>query len=601
MRNSQLKWWGLCCCWAVVMTLMGILATTGTTHAGLLFLYVIGFVLMLLLVHFFPEHFNIHQSFTRILALASFGRLLFFALHLGSNPLYTDTSACSSSPLVMLSLVSSDLVLVGVVAMMMSQQKVPPKRLLLYAANPLVIVTVTGSISTNAFYLPVLFAALWLITTDRTVSGFTALGIAGVNSCLPVVVWPYFFCRRHWKPALLTLLVMAVAAACSGISSGPFHGLTITGVGLSPVDGLMGGARLIFGNLAAPLMLFFFCSCLASIYLVEPVPLRAVYLSMGALIIMLSPVAPRHMMLVAPFLCFFPSPAWIALQILISLWAPEILGQRHLYIPDWLKWSVPPLFLGLLALGQVRNQYPFSARTFSAADTLSVIVPTLNEAETIDRCLDALQDQAAVSQVIVADGGSVDDTRLIADRKGAKVIQAPRGRGVQVAAGIEAADADVVLILHSDCTLSTNAAGRILRHLSAHPEAPGGAMGMCFEAEQSKMKFISFINNMRAKYSGIFFGDQAQFVRCEALRLTGGYPPMVLMEDVELSMRLKTIGKALFLPGGVTVSGRRWQKAGFSSNILLILRLCLRYLVERRWREGEVAAGYYFRAYYDKQ
>jgi rSAM/selenodomain-associated transferase 2 len=227
-----------------------------------------------------------------------------------------------------------------------------------------------------------------------------------------------------------------------------------------------------------------------------------------------------------------------------------------------------------------------------------VIIPALNEGGTLAGCIDSLREQAAVSEILVADGGSDDDTRLVADRKGARVVRAPRGRGVQVAAAIDASNADVFLILHADCRLSRGATARIMRHLESRPDSPGGALGMRFESQKLKMNIISILNNLRAKYSGIAFGDQGQFVRRAALTPAGGFPAQVLMEDVELSMRLKSIGRPLFLPNGITVSGRRWMKTGFISNIGLVVGLCFRYLLERRWRLGRVDTGEYFRTYY---
>jgi rSAM/selenodomain-associated transferase 2 len=489
----------------------------------------------------------------------------------------------------------------GILAMMLQLRGHHPKRLLLYAANPLVLLTTTGHAHAHAFFTPVLFAALWMLLSGKTISGFAALGMTGVNPCLSPAVWPYFFSRSNWKPGLLALLMLATFATFNWIGFELFPWGPAADIGKSPVDGLMGVLRAVFGDWAGSTAAVLLCGCLAVIYLAEPDPLRSVYLSIGALVLLAGSLEAWHLVLMAPFLCFYPSPAWIALQMVFFLWSPAVFGNPQEVTDDWAKWFVPLLFLGLLLRGLIRNRYPFAEPRFKPPTSIAVVIPTLNESETLGNCLDILQDQDPVSEIIVADGGSGDETCLIAVQKGATVIQAPRGRGMQIAAGIEAAAADVLLILHSDCILSNDATGRIMKQLKSRPEAPGGSLGMDFEIRRLKMRFISFLNNMRARFSGIAFGDQAQFMRRDALPLIGGFPAMALMEDVELSMRLKSIGQTLFLPGGVTVSARRWMKTAFGANLLLVLRLCFRYLVQRRWREGNMPAEYYSRAYYGEE
>jgi hypothetical protein len=486
-----------------------------------------------------------------------------------------------------------------VIAGMMRLRKVHPKHLLLYAANPLVLLTVTDFSHGYAFLAPILFLAVWLLVRGNSAAGFVALGGMGVHPWYAAPVWPYVVNCRNWKKALMILLVPAGLAMLGRIDADFFQWWRAAGgAGLAPGNGLMGLLSMAFGDTAEPIAVSFFCGCLAVIYLVEPDPLRSVYLGVASLVLLLSPMNPWHMVLLAPFLCFYPASAWIVLQWGFFLWTPEVIGQPAELMPGWLKWLLPLFFLGLMARAKVRNRYLFSELAFGTPSSIAVIIPALNEGGTLAGCIDSIRGQAAVSEIIVTDGGSDDDTRLLAARKGARVIQAPRGRGGQIAAGIDASDADVFLVLHSDCRLLAGATERIIRHLTARPDIPGGALGMQFDSMTYQMKIISNLNNIRAKYSGIAFGDQGQFVRREALSAVGGFPALALMEDVELSMRLKSLGLTIFLPEGITVSGRRWTRSGVGVNAGVVLRLFFRYLFERRWRAGSVDSGYYFRAYY---
>jgi GT2 family glycosyltransferase len=97
--------------------------------------------------------------------------------------------------------------------------------------------------------------------------------------------------------------------------------------------------------------------------------------------------------------------------------------------------------------------------------------------------------------------------------------------------------------------------------------------------------------------TGIAFGDQAQFVRAEALRRIGGVPALMLMEDVELSLRLKRIGRTIYLKRGVAVSGRRWQRGSSRRNFLMVVGLFFRYLLKRRLGLNPDERRYY-REYY---
>jgi GT2 family glycosyltransferase len=98
--------------------------------------------------------------------------------------------------------------------------------------------------------------------------------------------------------------------------------------------------------------------------------------------------------------------------------------------------------------------------------------------------------------------------------------------------------------------------------------------------------------------TGIAFGDQAQFVRAEALRRIGGVPALMLMEDVELSLRLKTAGLLVYLGQGVRASGRRWQQGSFRKNFWMVVGLFFRYLLKRRLSLNPDESRYY-RKYYE--
>ena len=122
---------------------------------------------------------------------------------------------------------------------------------------------------------------------------------------------------------------------------------------------------------------------------------------------------------------------------------------------------------------------------------------------------------------------------------------------------------------------------KILGALRENPHVVGGACRMAFKNTNIKTGIVAGLNNLRAMFTGISFGDQAQFFRIEGLDQMGGFPELMLMEDVELSLRLKQTGRLLFLKERVIASGRRWKAGSFTNNFLKVIRLFVFYLIDQ--------------------
>jgi glycosyltransferase involved in cell wall biosynthesis len=217
------------------------------------------------------------------------------------------------------------------------------------------------------------------------------------------------------------------------------------------------------------------------------------------------------------------------------------------------------------------------------------------------RCLESLKNRTALNEIIVADGGSIDGTPSLAAKLGARVVESPKGRGLQIRKGVESASGDVIVILHADCTVKRGVFKKILKKLESDRYSVGGAIGMQFEKNNPKTMVIAFLNNLRTFLTGISFGDQAQFFRTEALAAAGGFPPMMLMEDVELSLRLKEVGRLVFLRKGIVASGRRWLGNCFTGNLMTVFHLFPRYLIERRFCRSNMLKRNFYDIYYSEK
>jgi rSAM/selenodomain-associated transferase 2 len=208
------------------------------------------------------------------------------------------------------------------------------------------------------------------------------------------------------------------------------------------------------------------------------------------------------------------------------------------------------------------------------ADRLSVIVPALNEAAGIARCLQALAPlRARGHELIVADGGSEDATREIAAPLADRVFAAPRGRARQMNAGAAVASGSALLFLHADTRLPQQADQLILDSLRS---SPWGRFDVRIDSTHRFLKVVAFAMNLRSRLTGIATGDQAIFVRREAF---AGFPEIALMEDIAFSKAMKRSSPPACLRERVTTSARRWEKNGVLRTVLLMWRLRLAYFL----------------------
>ena len=191
---------------------------------------------------------------------------------------------------------------------------------------------------------------------------------------------------------------------------------------------------------------------------------------------------------------------------------------------------------------------------------VSIIMPTLNEAAIVAHAVgDALS--LGPHELIVADGGSSDETIALAEAAGAKVIVAPPGRARQQNAAARVASGDVLLFLHADTRLPADGVRQIERAL-ADPHVSCGAFRQSIDAAGWLYRLLERGNAWRVAHRGLPYGDQGIFVRRKCFDAVGGFPDLKLMEDVFLMRRLRRKTRPVLLSGPLHVSPRRWQRHG---------------------------------------
>lgn len=215
-----------------------------------------------------------------------------------------------------------------------------------------------------------------------------------------------------------------------------------------------------------------------------------------------------------------------------------------------------------------------SAAGRGIAPAISIVVPALDEAERIVEVLRSVR-EPGVREVIVVDGGSVDDTAARAATVADLVLRSPRGRAIQMNAGADAASGDVLLFLHADTRLPTGFAAAV--QAAVESGAIGGRFDVVLEGEHPFLPVVAFLMNARSRLTRISTGDQAIFVRRDVFAKLGGFAPIPLMEDVEITGRLRRLGPLAALRLRVRTSARRWEINGVARTILLMWWLRLEY------------------------
>lgn len=222
---------------------------------------------------------------------------------------------------------------------------------------------------------------------------------------------------------------------------------------------------------------------------------------------------------------------------------------------------------------------------------VSVIVPTLDEADRIGALIDALR-ILGFEEIIVSDGASSDGTKRIAESAGAIVVAGPRGRGRQLQCGAAAASCDNLFFLHADSMPPPNARALIALSL-ATPGVIAGCFRLVFDRRHPLLNFYSLMS--RINHDIFTFGDQGFFIGRAAFERIGGYSDAPIFEDADIVRRARRAGRFVKRNEPMTTSARRFLRGGIVrrqlSNTVLVALYRLGVSPERlaRWYRTEKA------------
>ncbi|MSU77183.1 MAG: glycosyltransferase [Gemmataceae bacterium] len=191
--------------------------------------------------------------------------------------------------------------------------------------------------------------------------------------------------------------------------------------------------------------------------------------------------------------------------------------------------------------------------------SVSIIIPTWNEAAHITATVAGLRAQGDC-EIIVVDGGSSDATIALV-RDADRVLVSSPGRASQMNAGARLATRENLLFLHADCQIESGGLHAIDRAL-ARPGVSAGCFAMRVAAEGWGFRSIDACATARVRFTGVVYGDQGLFLRKRDFELLGGFPRLSFMEDVFFSRMLASRGRAVVIGKKIFVSPRRWERVG---------------------------------------
>lgn len=490
---------------------------------------------------------------------------------------------------------------------------------ILYACNPVILYSFAGQGHFDAIQNFFLLAAVFAYDRRRWGWTFLCLGLAVQTKYVAILTLPFFLRRDNLAYSGIALSAMVLPFlpflgtdpgrifqclfkfGAQYAFNGPIH---------APLRALFEGdmvpaTRICAGLLAGALLFgcFFFHPRRGNRFRNDPV--SGCFFALGALLLLSPTVHFWYLSWVVPFLALRPFASWTLLCLTIGgyfiangvmhhtgEWRLPAWGQAAEWLPFWIL---------LLRDGFLFGKRMDAPPPEHPPKAVSVVIPARNEADRIAACVATVRRDPAVEEVIVADGGSSDETPVLAEAAGARVIRhiAPPekggGRGGQISAGIRIARGDVVAVVHADTLVSAPAFTRMLQMLRVQPMIVGGAVGGVFSGGGWRLRPLEWANDLRAAFLGISFGDQVQFFRRQPVIDKGVFPDIPLMEDVELGLQLQRLGRQTYFFGSAVISDRRWR-GSVSRRTGLILGLFAAYLWKRLWGRPDTPAMH--RIYY---
>ncbi len=214
--------------------------------------------------------------------------------------------------------------------------------------------------------------------------------------------------------------------------------------------------------------------------------------------------------------------------------------------------------------------------------TLSVIIPTLNEANNLPLLLADLRDWPYNLDLNIVDGGSTDLTVSIAQIEGIKVLKSlESNRGSQLSIGASNAKGDWLLFIHADSRLDKGWVINLIKIMSKL-SSQHYAWFFDFKIKQKKLQFriLEMAVALRSYFLKRPYGDQGLLIHKHLYYISGGFSPLNIMEDLDLIIRIGKTNKIKSIQANIFTSNVKWINQNIVKRAIKNARL------RRKWRQG---------------
>ncbi|MEM1082640.1 MAG: glycosyltransferase [Verrucomicrobiota bacterium] len=555
---------------------------------------------------------------------------------------------------------AGDLATLGMLILLLKRQALPLRWTGFYAFNPLVTVAFAAEAHFDSLMIAALVGCLLAASSHRQILALTLLALAVHIKFIALILLPFLLIRAgNWnkKPArelffavgssvAFTLLLAAATLPFIKLVGPWFEGL-FHFVGTSAFNGPLFTLISLFGltpDAVRPLCYAAFAIGFATLLVARFKGLDLIDSFHVALTLLLlcSPIVHFwYLAWLIPLTALRPSFGWSMASITM---AGYFLAWRTLEVHGWwgyghvtaaILWT--PVMIAFAA--QHRQLLPRMFHRFKIRSAeqskgrLGIVIPTLNPGPELNQLLQQIE-RDSDAPIVVADASQKIWT-AVAERSGdtafkpskshdrseaselPKPVEAPfqsditarrlalppklTGRGNQIDAGIKALDTEWILVAHADTIPHPDWCQVITEAILNHPKAAMFVFGQRFDTRNRTTLLIEILNEIRIVFGGVAFGDQTMIIRRSALESSGGFPAQPLMEDVEVSLRLHTRGRLVYLGREWTVSAKKWQQAA-KLRFRTVIRFVATYQLARLRGAGHAAtcSERLYREYYPK-
>lgn len=491
------------------------------------------------------------------------------------------------------------------VLLLLRRRNLPPSFVLFYAVNPVVLVSFAAEAHYDALFVLPMVGAVYALETGRIRLSWLLLALSVQIKLISLVLVSAWLYRRAWRGAWIAASVIALtwlpfmeavprwgSAVFEFGGNSAFFGLIpylLRTAGFDQGWAAWAGGAFLMGGL-----LWIVC---------RGGPPATVARRVVGVLLICSPILHFwYLTWLIPFLALRPSLSWLwlcaAQGFYFFVWETQA-ATGVWALPQWVEPVVwlPFLLLGLGEGVRLLGRGRYKAR--AGGETVGVVIPAYNVESCLRGCLRSIrQSSVPPEEIVVVDGGSSDGTVALARKAGVRVVGAPLGRGAQIQRGLEELRTDWALVVHADCLLDETAVEKI-RGLG--PEVVGGACGQRFEPSGALLSVVEFMNEGRAVHGESYWGDQAQFFRLEFRELWADLEEYPLMEDVELSRRLRRIGETVYLGLPTRADTGKWRPGGRARRFRLVFSAVIRFRIACLLGSGRDAAKNLYAEYYGKR